>query len=167
MITADNVFEGGEKLEKQLKDLRTVGIDGVMVDVWWGIIEAKGPKQYDWSAYRSLFKLVSECDLKIQAIMSFHQCGGNIGDVVDIPIPQWVRDIGETDPDIFYTNRSGNRNKEYLSLGVDHQHLFGGRSAIEVSLISNPINPLSSSMCARNPRSHRMIMLMLVQDDIQ
>ncbi|KAJ6420687.1 hypothetical protein OIU84_028110 [Salix udensis] len=132
VITADNVFESGEKLEKQLKDLRAVGIDGVMVDVWWGIIEAKGPKQYDWSAYRSLFKLVSECDLKIQAIMSFHQCGGNIGDVVDIPIPQWVRDIGETDPDIFYTNRSGNRNKEYLSLGVDHQHLFGGRSAIEM-----------------------------------
>uniref|UniRef100_A0A6M2EM53 Beta-amylase n=1 Tax=Populus davidiana TaxID=266767 RepID=A0A6M2EM53_9ROSI len=132
VVTADNVFEGGEKLEKQLKDLRAAGIDGVMVDVWWGIIEAKGPKQYDWSAYRSLFELVNKCDLKIQAIMSFHQCGGNVGDVVDIPIPQWVRDIGETDPDIFYTNRSGNRNEEYLSLGVDHQPLFGGRTAIEM-----------------------------------
>ncbi|KAG6742572.1 hypothetical protein POTOM_053444 [Populus tomentosa] len=132
VVTADNVFEGGEKLEKQLKDLRAAGIDGVMVDVWWGIIEAKGPKQYDWSAYRSLFELVNRCDLKIQAIMSFHQCGGNVGDVVDIPIPQWVRDIGETDPDIFYTNRSGNRNEEYLSLGVDHQPLFGGRTAIEM-----------------------------------
>jgi hypothetical protein len=139
VVTADNVFEGGEKLEKQLKDLRAAGIDGVMVDVWWGIIEAKGPKQYEWSAYRSLFELVNKCDLKIQAIMSFHQCGGNVGDVVYIPIPQWVRDIGETDPDIFYTNRSGNRNEEYLSLGVDHQPLFGGRTAIEVSLISNPI----------------------------
>lgn len=132
VVTADNVFEGGEKLEKQLKDLRAAGIDGVMVDVWWGIIEAKGPKQYDWSAYRSLFELVNKCDLKIQAIMSFHQCGGNVGDVVYIPIPQWVRDIGETDPDIFYTNRSGNRNEEYLSLGVDHQPLFGGRTAIEM-----------------------------------
>ncbi|KAI5558291.1 hypothetical protein POPTR_017G040800v4 [Populus trichocarpa] len=132
VVTADNVFEGGEKLEKQLKDLRAAGIDGVMVDVWWGIIEAKGPKQYEWSAYRSLFELVNKCDLKIQAIMSFHQCGGNVGDVVYIPIPQWVRDIGETDPDIFYTNRSGNRNEEYLSLGVDHQPLFGGRTAIEM-----------------------------------
>nr|TKS08335.1 hypothetical protein D5086_0000103570 [Populus alba] len=132
VVTADNVFEGGEKLEKQLKDLRAAEIDGVMVDVWWGIIEAKGPKEYDWSAYRSLFELVNRCDLKIQAIMSFHQCGGNVGDVVDIPIPQWVRDIGETDPDIFYTNRSGNRNEEYLSLGVDHQPLFGGRTAIEM-----------------------------------
>lgn len=132
VVTADNVFEGGEKLEKQLKDLRAAGIDGIMVDVWWGIIEAKGPKQYEWSAYRSLFELVNKCDLKIQAIMSFHQCGGNVGDVVYIPIPQWVRDIGETDPDIFYTNRSGNRNEEYLSLGVDHQPLFGGRTAIEM-----------------------------------
>ncbi|CAK7355380.1 unnamed protein product [Dovyalis caffra] len=132
VVTADNVFEGGEKLEKQLKDLRAAGIDGVMVDVWWGIIEVKGPKQYDWGAYRSLFELVKKCDLKIQAIMSFHQCGGNVGDVVDIPIPQWVREVGETDPDIFYTNRSGNRNKEYLTLGVDHKPLFGGRTAVEI-----------------------------------
>ncbi|XWS68516.1 hypothetical protein CRYUN_Cryun04dG0097100 [Craigia yunnanensis] len=120
------------KIEKQLEEMRAAGVDGVMVDVWWGIVEQKGPKQYDWSAYRSLFALVQECGLKLQAIMPFHQCGGNIGDEVTIPLPQWVLDIGETDPGIFYTNRKGNRNKEYLTIGVDNQPLFDGRTAVQI-----------------------------------
>ncbi|GFQ08252.1 beta-amylase [Phtheirospermum japonicum] len=103
-----------------------------MVDVWWGIVENKGPKQYDWSSYTTLFQLVQKCGLRIQAIMSFHQCGGNIGDAVYIPIPEWVLDVGTKDPDIFYTNRSGNRNQECLSLGVDNLPLFHGRTAIQM-----------------------------------
>lgn len=134
VITNDNVLEDKDKLESQLKELKAAGVDGVMVDIWWGIIESKGPRQYDWSAYRSLFELIQQYELKLQAIMSFHQCGGNVGDVVNIPIPKWVLEIGETNPDIFYTNRSGNRNKEYLTIGVDHKPLFYGRTAIEVKL---------------------------------
>lgn len=133
-VTAENVVGNRDILEKQLKELREAGIDGVMTDVWWGVVESKGPKQYDWSGYRSLFKLVQDCGLKMQTIMSFHQCGGNVGDDVYIPIPQWVRDIGEYDPDIFYTNRKGNRNPEYLTLGVDNKPLFHGRTAVEVKV---------------------------------
>ncbi|KAI3457246.1 hypothetical protein Pfo_013909 [Paulownia fortunei] len=120
VVTRENEILDEDKLEKQLKVLKRAEADGVMVDVWWGIIEAKGPKQYDWSSYRRLFQLVQECGLRTQAIKSFHQCGGNIGDAVYIPIPEWVLAVGEKDPDIFYTNRSGNRNQEYLSLGVDN-----------------------------------------------
>ncbi|KAK6134882.1 hypothetical protein DH2020_031366 [Rehmannia glutinosa] len=132
VITRENEFLEEDKLEKQLKELRKAGVDGVMVDVWWGIIEGKGPKQYDWSSYRKLFQLVQKCGLRIQAIMSFHQCGGNIGDAVYIPIPEWVLSVGEKNPDIFYTNRSGNRNQEYVSLGLDNLPLFRGRTAIEM-----------------------------------
>ncbi|KDP25878.1 hypothetical protein JCGZ_22908 [Jatropha curcas] len=132
VVTADNEFKDKDALGKQLNELRAAGVDGVMVDVWWGIVEGKGPEQYDWSAYKSLFELIQQCDLKIQAIMSFHQCGGNIGDAVFIPIPQWVRDVGEYDPDIFYTNRAGTRNKEYLTIGVDHRPLFEGRTAVQM-----------------------------------
>ena len=78
-----------------------------MVDVWWGIIEGK---PYDWSAYKSLFWLIKEEGLKLQAVMSFYQCGGNVRDEINIPMLQLVRDIGCLDNDIFYTNRSGNRN---------------------------------------------------------
>ncbi|WJX49861.1 Beta-amylase [Trifolium repens] len=132
VINVNNVFEDPDGLKEQLVQLRAAGVDGVMVDVWWGIIEQKGPKEYDWSSYKSLFQLVQECGLKLQAIMSFHQCGGNVGDVVTIPIPQWVLDIGESDPDIFYTNRSGTRDKEYLTVGVDNKPIFHGRTAIEI-----------------------------------
>ncbi|KAK7263568.1 hypothetical protein RJT34_31160 [Clitoria ternatea] len=132
VVTVDNVFEEPDRLKEQLLKLRAAGVDGVMVDVWWGIIELKGPKKYDWSAYRSLFQVVQGVGLKLQAIMSFHQCGGNVGDVVTIPIPKWVLDIGESDPDIFYTNRPGTRNKEYLTLGVDNEPIFHGRTAIQI-----------------------------------
>ncbi|KAL0444129.1 UNVERIFIED_CONTAM: Beta-amylase [Sesamum latifolium] len=132
VVSRENELPNEEKLEKQLNELKAAGVDGVMVDVWWGIAEAKGPNQYDWSAYRKLFQLVQKSGLRIQAIMSLHQCGGNIGDAVYIPIPDWVLAVGENDPDIFYTNRSGNRNKEYLSLGVDNLPLFEGRTAVEM-----------------------------------
>ncbi|CAH9126266.1 unnamed protein product [Cuscuta epithymum] len=132
VVTAENTFPNKANLETQLKKLKSGGCDGIMVDVWWGIIEAKAPKQYEWGAYRELFQLVKECGLKIQAIMSFHQCGGNVGDDVFIPLPSWVLAVGDQNPDIFYTNKSGNRNREYLSLGVDNEALFNGRTAVQM-----------------------------------
>ncbi|KAI5412752.1 variant 4, Beta-amylase [Lathyrus oleraceus] len=132
VIADDNVLADRAGLEKQLKELRAAGVDGVMVDVWWGIVESKGPQQYDWSGYRSLFQLVQDCKLKLQAIMSFHQCGGNVGDSVFIPLPKWVLEVGESDPDIFYTNRTGIRNKECISLGVDDKPFFNGRTPIQM-----------------------------------
>ncbi|TKY48774.1 Beta-amylase protein [Spatholobus suberectus] len=131
VVTYDNVLQDRVRLENQLKELHAAGVDGVMVDVWWGIVESKGPRQYDWSSYRTLFQLVQDCKLKLQAIMSFHQCGGNVGDSVFIPLPKWVLDVGNSNPDIFYTNRKGVRIKECLSLGVDNQPLFNGRTPIE------------------------------------
>ncbi|KAL2331802.1 hypothetical protein Fmac_019383 [Flemingia macrophylla] len=132
VVTNDNVLEDREGLENQLRELHAGGVDGVMVDVWWGIVESKGPKKYDWSAYRTLFKSVQDCKLKLQAIMSFHQCGGNVGDSVFIPLPKWVLDVGNSNSDIFYTNHKGIRNKECLSLGVDNQPLFHGRTPIQL-----------------------------------
>lgn len=132
MITVDNVLGNRAKLEGQLRKLRAAGVDGVMVDVWWGIVESAGPREYDWSSYRSLFQLVQKCRLKVQAIMSFHQCGGNIGDAVNIPLPRWILRIGDDDPSIFYTNLAGTRNREYLTIGVDNQPLFRGRTAVKV-----------------------------------
>ncbi|KAL2921875.1 Beta-amylase [Bienertia sinuspersici] len=132
VISNNNSFKDEEGTRMQLVQLKKAGVDGIMVDVWWGIIESKGPKQYDWKAYRQLFKVVKEYGLKIQAIMSFHKCGGNVGDIVNIPLPQWVLDIGKSNPDIFYTNRAGTRNIEYLSLGVDNEPIFEGRTAIQI-----------------------------------
>lgn len=133
VVNYDNVLENADDLRANLKKLKEAGVDGIMVDVWWGIVEKNGPKQYEWEPYLSLFQLVVELGLKIQAIMSFHQCGGNVGDAVYIPLPPWVTAVADSNPDIFYTNRRGTRNPEYLTIGVDNERLFHGRTPVEVS----------------------------------
>lgn len=64
--------------------------------------------------------------------MSFHECGGNIGDDVCIPLPHWVAEIGRSNPDIYFTDRAGRRNPECLSWGIDKERILKGRTALEV-----------------------------------
>ena len=58
----------------------------------WGAVERR-PRRYDWSGYRQLFALVRALGLKLQVVMSFHACGGNVGDNAQIPLPQWVLQV--------------------------------------------------------------------------
>lgn len=64
--------------------------------------------------------------------MSFHECGGNVGDDVHIPLPQWVAEIGQGNPDIFFMDREGRSNSECLTWGVDKERVLRGRTAVEV-----------------------------------
>lgn len=127
-----SILKKEKALEIALHTLKQAGVEGVMVDVWWGIVERAGPKQYDFSAYRRLFHKVAAAGLKVQAVMSFHAAGGNVGDTCKIPLPKWVLEIGEHNPDIFYTDKQAHRNKECLSLGCDEITLFWGRTPVEM-----------------------------------
>lgn len=134
-------------MEVGLEMLRAAGVEGVMVDVWWGIVEHEGPQRYDFSAYRRLFEQVASKGLKVQAVMSFHAAGGNVGDTCTIPLPPWVLDVGERNPDIFYTDRNGCRNLECLSLGCDAAPVLQGRSAVQayadfVSAFADEFGPM-------------------------
>ncbi|KNA20074.1 hypothetical protein SOVF_055720 [Spinacia oleracea] len=121
-----------QNLTEQLKVLKLNNVDGVMVDCWWGIVEAVGPQKYNWSGYRELFQVVRDIGLKLQVVMSFHACGGNVGDDVHIPLPHWITEIGETNPDIYFTDQEGRRNTESLSWGIDKERVLRGRTAVEV-----------------------------------
>ncbi len=33
------------------------------------------------------------CDFQLQAVMSFHACGGNVGDTAQVPLPEWVLQV--------------------------------------------------------------------------
>ncbi|CAH8390667.1 unnamed protein product [Eruca vesicaria subsp. sativa] len=105
-----------EKLKKE------ACIDGVMVDVWWGIVESEAPKEYKWEGYKELFKMIMSLELKIHVIMSFHKSRENLK---TIGLPKWVVQYGEDNPDIYYTDRNGFPDEGCLSLGVDHELLFG------------------------------------------
>lgn len=121
-----------DSLLKQLRILKSVNVDGVMVDCWWGIVEAHAPQEYNWSGYKRLFQIVRELKLKLQVVMSFHECGGNLGDDVCIPLPHWVAEISRINPDIFFTDREGRHYPECLSWGIDKERILRGRTAVEV-----------------------------------
>ncbi|CAN0884095.1 Beta-amylase 7 [Linum grandiflorum] len=119
-------------LLQQLRALKSADVDGVKIDCWWGIVEAHAPQEYNWHGYKKLCQILRELKLKLQVIMSFHECGGNVGDDVCIPLPHWIAEIGRSNPDIFFTDKEGRRNPECLSWGIDRERVLRGRTAVEV-----------------------------------
>eukprot|EP00252_Welwitschia_mirabilis_P016455 TRINITY_DN3629_c0_g1_i3.p1 TRINITY_DN3629_c0_g1~~TRINITY_DN3629_c0_g1_i3.p1 ORF type:complete len:478 (-),score=96.07 TRINITY_DN3629_c0_g1_i3:204-1637(-) len=119
-------------LTVSLRALKLAGVQGVVVEVWWGIVERFSPLHYDWSMYEDLFKLVSDADLKLHTVLSFHAslhpCSSSRS---KISLPLWVSEIGNSNRDIYYRDRHGFFNEEYLSAGVDQVPLFHGRTALE------------------------------------
>ena len=56
-------------------------------------MEHAGPGRYDFSAYKRLFEKVAANGLKLQAVMSFHGAGINVGDTCTLPLPAWVLQV--------------------------------------------------------------------------
>lgn len=104
MLPLDTVTMGGnlnkpKAMNASLMALKSAGVEGVMVDAWWGLVEKDGPLKYNWEAYAELVKMVQKHGLKLQVVMSFHQCGGNVGDscrygsVLIFKLLQLVKDV--------------------------------------------------------------------------
>eukprot|EP00741_Cyanophora_paradoxa_P023305 tig00000254_g22512.t1 len=132
-VGLDNRLKDPEAIAVKLRALKDAGAEGVMVDVWWGLVEGRHPKAYDFSAYLRLLEITAQAGLKLQVVTSFHKCGGNVGDQVTIPLPPWVVEVGKKNPDIFYCDQDGRYNDEYISLGADNEPLFppNNRTAIQ------------------------------------
>ncbi|SHJ62583.1 family 14 glycosylhydrolase [Tepidibacter formicigenes] len=115
------------QFEYELAMAKDMGVDAVSVDVWWGDVE-EYDNQFDWNYYDCVFKKIKEAGLKIVPIMSFHQCGGNVGDSYNSYLPSWVWDKYNGKiymkrtlkyDDLKYKSELGNTSAEYLSLWVD------------------------------------------------
>jgi len=107
-------------LAHQLDRMANISVDGFMVDVWWGLTEPF-PKVYNFTIYRELFNMAKKRGLKVQAVASFHRCGGNVGDRCNIPVPDFVSAVDG----IWYTDASGEENREYISLFADDVPIKG------------------------------------------
>ncbi|MED6220522.1 hypothetical protein PIB30_045585 [Stylosanthes scabra] len=114
-----------------LKALAAAGVEGVVVEFWWGIVERKEPRVYDWRGYRELIMMASMCGLKVRAVLAFHQYGTGTDDPNRIPLPLWVLDEINKDPELAYSDRFGRRNIEYISLGCDILPVLRGRTPIQ------------------------------------
>eukprot|EP00933_Yihiella_yeosuensis_P066699 TRINITY_DN710_c3_g1_i1.p1 TRINITY_DN710_c3_g1~~TRINITY_DN710_c3_g1_i1.p1 ORF type:complete len:480 (+),score=93.07 TRINITY_DN710_c3_g1_i1:52-1491(+) len=128
MLQLDWISDDGQSLRykddllRQVKGLKSAGIKGVMADVWWGVCEPK-PNSYRFGAALELCNMLKEVGMQLQAVMSFHQCGGNVGDTVSFPIPAWALEAAKT-YDLLYKSRTGTVSLDCLSLSADQMQIF-------------------------------------------
>ncbi|KAF7150609.1 hypothetical protein RHSIM_Rhsim02G0049200 [Rhododendron simsii] len=130
-VTMGNTVNRRKAMNASLQALKSAGVEGVMMDVWWGLVEREKPGEYNWGGYSELLEMAKKHGLKVQAVMSFHQCGGNVGDSCTIPLPKWAVEEIDKDPDLAYTDQWGRRNYEYISLGCDTLPVLKGRTPIQ------------------------------------
>lgn len=124
-VTMDgNSVKDLETRRAWLQGLAKSGTRGIMVDVWWGTCEP-APGKYNFAGYLELCKLCKEMGLKVQAVMSFHACGGNVGDSVCIPVPSWALEPAR-EKGLLYKDRTGNISEDCLSLSADRESIFPG-----------------------------------------
>ncbi len=91
-VMAPLKIQGAEAWATFRADLRTVsayGVDAVSVDVWWGDVE-KRDNRFTWGYYDRVFREIKLAGLDIAPILSFHQCGGNVGDDYTSLLPSWL-----------------------------------------------------------------------------
>lgn len=79
-VTWNHTINRKKAMNASLQALKSAGVEGIMMDVWWGLVEGEKPGEYNWGGYSELLEMAKKHGLKVQAVMSFHQCGGNVGD---------------------------------------------------------------------------------------
>eukprot|EP00931_Biecheleriopsis_adriatica_P060881 TRINITY_DN36572_c0_g1_i1.p1 TRINITY_DN36572_c0_g1~~TRINITY_DN36572_c0_g1_i1.p1 ORF type:complete len:857 (-),score=154.33 TRINITY_DN36572_c0_g1_i1:44-2614(-) len=120
------------RLRQQLATIKACGVSGVMADVWWARSEAE-PGQYHFGCVQSLCALLKEMQLQLQAVMSFHRCGGNVGDSVTVSLPVWVLDVAR-EKQLLYCDMYGEASEECLSLAADTAAAFPGANRARTAL---------------------------------
>uniref|UniRef100_A0A803PP18 Beta-amylase n=1 Tax=Cannabis sativa TaxID=3483 RepID=A0A803PP18_CANSA len=118
-------------MAQSFRALAAAGVEGLVMEVWWGLVERDRPRVYNWQGYLEIIALARRCGLKVRAVMAFHQCGTGPGDPHWIPLPLWVLEEIDKNPDLVYSDRFGRKNMEYISLGCDVLPVLSGRSPIQ------------------------------------
>ncbi|XP_010454120.1 PREDICTED: inactive beta-amylase 9-like [Camelina sativa] len=110
-----------------LKALKLLGVEGIELPIFWGVVEKEASGKYDWSGYLAVAEIVKKVGLKLHASLSFHG-SKNPG----IGLPDWVEKIGEAEPGVYFTDRYGQQYKECLSFAVDDVPVLDGKTPMEV-----------------------------------
>jgi beta-amylase len=79
-LPVDSVDASGQvrrrrAMAQSFRALSAAGVEGVVMEVWWGLVEKNEPRVYDWRGYLELVALARRSGLKVRAVMAFHQCG--------------------------------------------------------------------------------------------
>lgn len=122
-----NSINHSKAIAAGLKALKLLGVEGVELPIWWGIVEKEAMGKYDWSGYLAIAEMIQKVGLKLHVSLCFHG-----SKKPNIPLPKWVSEIGESQPSIFFTDRSGQGYKECLSLAVDNLPVLNGKTPVQV-----------------------------------
>ena len=122
-INLDGSVKNMTYVTQSLEKLKKAGTHGIMLDVWWGIAEKDEPGKYNFDGYYKIVEAAKSAGLTLQAVMSFHKCGGNVGDDVTIPLPQWALSVAKSN-DLLYKDQWNHQNEEYISAGADNEKVF-------------------------------------------
>jgi len=116
-------LEARKNFRAHLQEMKRLKVTAVSVDLWWGLLQPE-PGPIDWTKpgaayYDWIVNEIIAAGLKVIPILSFHQCGGNVGDDVFVPIPKWVweklaRILGDARFAKFVSEQ-GNECDEYVS----------------------------------------------------
>jgi len=125
--------EAWAQFRSDLSEIKKLGAFGVSTDIWWGLVE-KEDNKFSWEYYERVAKAVIDSGLMWVPIISTHQCGGNVGDDCDIPIPSWLwskyTNSQTTLLDLQYVSEQGKASKEVISAWAskfvlnDYRELF-------------------------------------------
>ncbi|KAM1829013.1 hypothetical protein ACFX1X_022235 [Malus domestica] len=122
-----NAVNHARAIAAGLKALKLLGVDGVELPVWWGVVEKEAMGKYEWSGYLAVAEMVQKAGLELHVSLCFHA-----SKQPKIPLPAWVSRLGESQPGLFFKDRSGQHYKECLSLAVDELPVLNGKTPIQV-----------------------------------
>lgn len=71
-------------MAQSFRALASAGVEGVVLEVWWGLVERGSPCSYNWRGYLEVVEMAGRCGLKVRAVMAFHQRGSDPHD------PLWL-----------------------------------------------------------------------------
>lgn len=146
----------------ELARAKKLSADAVSTDVWWGAVEPK-PGQFQFKYYDILSSKIASQGLKWVPILSLHECGGNVGDTANVPIPMWIwsklqSSIGSSNPDVGkFKSEQGNVSSEYVdfwatkhalpfyrNVFTEFQNHFAGKAPIiaEINVSLGPAGEL-------------------------
>lgn len=115
----------------QLQTAKEYGVTGVSVDVWWSQVEIND-NVFTWTEYDQEFAAIKAHGLKINPILSFHQCGGNPGDTCEyyLAMPGWL------------ANKYQNSTLNGVTLGLDglkYQSEYGTPNSETIQVWADPL----------------------------
>ena len=132
------VLKDRDWLDRVLGALRQAKVDGVSVDVWWGMFAIDGMR-YDFSPVVDLAELCLKHRMHLTCIMSFHVCGNSVGDSVHVPMPSFVvdavRELGKGSG-FYCADCHGNEATDAFSPAADELPLKIGDEPVPTTLLS-------------------------------